>query len=763
MSDPHKLYLRVGLAMLMCLLIKHGLFAGRASAVEPVGLENLKHFERLPYFKDGTKCWQTSSYSRAGDDYIENFSNREHILLDVKNPGCIYRIWFTEMCCTSANIAIFVDGQPSPIINKEYYSFISNLNFPFVFPLVGSYKQSSGGYYSYLPIPFKKSCRVVANGVLPMFFFNITYHTFTTNEGVEPVDLNMNYEKKELLHQVKKIWDNVGSPPTKNLSDKVIKDTLSLPAGETGTLLELSGAGAITGLKLDISPSTRSVLADCKLRMFWDNEAIPSVDVPLGHFFGSGVGEIDFKSLPIGMSTSGWYYCYFPMPYWKSAKILITNNSSQKIDQLRYEIHYTSKPYEEYKAGYFKTYYNKEHPTSPGKDYTILDTQGRGHFIGVVLTAGGENIGILEGDERIYIDGSTSPQLHGTGAEDYFNGAWYFKHGFFSLPTHGYTAKITKNQPNGKPITYLNCYRFHISDYIPFYSSIKVGIEHGNRNRLQGFYSSVAYYYAVTTPNLILTDEIDIGEKRSEKQHNYVATDYKRLDKISSRYAGEKNRLLTDEGIELGRYSQFKITIIPDNQGIRLRRRTFYGKSPQEARVWVDDNLIGNWYTSPNQIWPIWLETEFEIPAEYTVNKQSVTVKIEPASQKQKWNEFYYWVYVYKSTDKKAPAAISDLKIIQQTGSTVTLSWTTPGDDGYKGNASNYDIRYSTTPIDETIWEISRSVPPSPTPQPAKTKQVLVVRGVRKHIHYYFAIKTLDEAQNISGISNIVSSKPAVN
>jgi hypothetical protein len=648
-----KYHLQWALRILLCILSIQVFEIGPVFAREPVGLKNLEHFERLPYFKDGIKCWQTSSQSRAGtDDYIESYGRREHILLDVKGPGCIYRMFFTEKE-THGRIKIFVDSQSSPVIDKGYYPFINNLTFPFVVPLVGNYKLSSGGYYSYLPIPFKKSCRVVAQGILPMFFFNITYHTFTTDEGIETFDLGMSGDKTERLYRTKEIWQAVGSQPYKYPSEKIIERTIRLNPGEKGRLLGLSGSGAITSLKLDISPPNKEILDDCRLKMSWDNESSPSVDVPLGHFFGSGLGEVDFKSLPIGMSKTGMYYCYFPMPYWRSAKISIQNNSTKKIDQLKYEIRYTSKPYEKDRAGYFKAFYNKEHPTTPGKDHTILKTQGRGHYVGVILTAGGKGMKAWEGDERIYIDNSATPQLHGTGAEDYFNGAWYFNKGMFTLPTHGYTARIKEKQANNKNLLFLNCYRLHLSDYIPFYSSIKVGIEHGNGNRVPGFYSSVAYYYAVNTPKLILTDEFDVGKTSSERQHNFITEDYKNLGNIKSHYDGEKVRkLVADEGIEISKYSQFRASIIPNNEGIRLRRRIFHGKSSQEARVRVNGKLIGNWYTSPNPLKSRWMDTEFEIPAKYTVGKKLITIKIEPVSDsnsKQKWNEFYYWIYTYRS------------------------------------------------------------------------------------------------------------------
>ncbi len=155
----------------------------------------------------------------------------------------------------------------------------------------------------------------------------------------------------------------------------------------------------------------------------------------------------------------------------------------------------------------------------------------------------------------------------------------------------------------------------------------------------------------MNTPKLILIDELDVGETSSERQHNYITDDYKDLGKIKSFYDGEKiGVIIADGGIEIRKFSQFRININPNNQGVRLRRRMYYGKSPQEAKVRVNGKLIGTWYTTPNPLSARWLETEFEIPVKYTAGKNFITVKIEPvtSNSKQKWNEFYYWVYAYQ-------------------------------------------------------------------------------------------------------------------
>jgi hypothetical protein len=140
---------------------------------------------------------------------------------------------------------------------------------------------------------------------------------------------------------------------------------------------------------------------------------------------------------------------------------------------------------------HFHAQWRRENPTTRAKNYTILETTGRGHFVGAALfmqAIRGRGLGFLEGDEMIYIDGESQPSIIGTGTEDYFSSGWYFDRGPYGAPYHGCPIKDEK-------LGRISAYRWHVEDAMPFTKSIKVTIEHGDGSQWDADYSSVAFWY----------------------------------------------------------------------------------------------------------------------------------------------------------------------------------------------------------------------------------------------------------------------------
>lgn len=269
-------------------------------------------------------------------------------------------------------------------------------------------------------------------------------------------------------------------------------DARAVAPGETLTLMDYNGAGIVRRFWVTIAPrAQREIHRQCILRMYWDGEETPSVECPVGDFFGVGFGEQkDYISLPLN-ETSGGYNCYWPMPFHKSAKWTITNLSKQSLRAFYYNIDFTAYEKLPDNLRHFHAQWRRENPTTKDKNYTILETQGAGHFVGAALFMQGRNprgLGFLEGDEMIHIDGEEKPSIIGTGTEDYFSSGWYFDRGTYSAPYHGV---VIKDEPNSR----ISAYRWHIEDAMPFKKSIRVTIEHGTNNEVEADYSSVAYYY----------------------------------------------------------------------------------------------------------------------------------------------------------------------------------------------------------------------------------------------------------------------------
>lgn len=287
-------------------------------------------------------------------------------------------------------------------------------------------------------------------------------------------------------------------------------DARAVKPGETLTLLDVKGAGVIRRFWVTIAPrSEMTIHRQAILRMYWDDSPTPSVEAPIGDFFGVGFGEQkDYISLPLN-ETSGGYNCYWPMPFHKSARWTITNLSKKTIDAFYYNIDYTAYRKLPGKLLNFHATWRRENPTTKKKNYTILDATGEGHFCGTALfmqNRRGRGFGFLEGDENIFLDSEEKPSIIGTGTEDYFSSGWYFDRGLYSAPYHG----VTILDPT---VARVSAYRWHIEDAMHFSRSIRVTIEHGNENDTECDYSSVAYYYmkgAHPANSTIPADPVDL-------------------------------------------------------------------------------------------------------------------------------------------------------------------------------------------------------------------------------------------------------------
>lgn len=284
-------------------------------------------------------------------------------------------------------------------------------------------------------------------------------------------------------------------------------DCRSLGPGQTLTLFDQDGAGVVRRFWVTIGPRNVQTLRQVILRMYWDNETNPSVECPIGDFFGLAFGKTaDYISAPLEV-TSGGLNCYWPMPFHKHARWTVENRSNVHIGAFYYNIDYTTYKSLPKDMMEFHACWRRENPTDPHHNYTILEAQGDGVYNGVVLSMQGLNmkknkLAFLEGDEMIYVDQPNPnpptpahwhhpeavPQINGTGTEDFFSSGWYFNTGPYSAPYHGCIMKDEKNSR-------VAAYRWQIEDAVPFHKNIRVTIEHGDRDSVQADYSSVAYFY----------------------------------------------------------------------------------------------------------------------------------------------------------------------------------------------------------------------------------------------------------------------------
>ncbi len=291
------------------------------------------------------------------------------------------------------------------------------------------------------------------------------------------------------------------------------RDYWPIPAGQTVTLGETDGPGCIRHIWMTTTENDNN-LRRLVLRMYWDREEMPSVVCPIGDFFGLGHAKATYwQSLPLQAFYLG-LNCWFPMPFARGARVAVTNDSDSD------SFLYFYIDYEEWDApgedlARFHACWRRElvvkkpeheGPNAAGKterlnttgqdNYVLLDTEGRGHYVGCCLHLDTNETGWWgEGDDMIFVDGEPwPPALHGTGTEDYFCGAWNYNRlqQSFCTPYFGYSFKGNADY-TGKH----SQYRFHIEDPVRFERSIRVTIEHGHANDRQGDWNSTAYWYQV--------------------------------------------------------------------------------------------------------------------------------------------------------------------------------------------------------------------------------------------------------------------------
>src|SRR5262245_31421627 len=244
--------------------------------------------------------------------------------------------------------------------------------------------------------------------------------------------------------------------------------------GQTIVLADLQGPGVITHMWVTIADNEYGWPKLLRLRVYYDGSSVPSVDAPVGDFFGVGHGlERPVNSLMIRNSSSGRSRnSYWPMPFAERAKITITNEGRRRIYNLYYHVDWQKLKELPPNTGYFHARYRQALPAKAGAPYEILKTSGRGFYVGTVLNAVQVQPGWFgEGDDLWYVDGKERPNITGTGTEDYGNDAWSFRIG--EGPYAG--APVADGTDTGARMT---AYRWHVSDPVPYQRSLRFVIEH---------------------------------------------------------------------------------------------------------------------------------------------------------------------------------------------------------------------------------------------------------------------------------------------
>ena len=494
--------------LILCLMFfGNTVYAERLTYVDLINrLTDLEYLSVLPV--QGEKCAQWSSWERiskydtATGKYVAWDSNGDErdviryegdqaVFAEMEGPGCIWRIWSATP--NEGHVKIYLDGASVPAVDLPFTGYFDCKNAPFIYPSL--VHDTATGKNCYVPIPYQKSCKIVADkGWGEYYHFN--YSTFPKSTIVPTFKRELSDKETAALKSADEFLSSkLGTDPAGKRKGEVTKiKKISVPACGKVAALKITGAYAITAIKVKVDSAVLQAnpdaLREVVLSISWDKEKEPSVWAPLIDFFGTAPSANKYKSLPVGVTDDG-FYSYWYMPFANEAVVELANDGKVEFP---IEISVTYAPLKKNikSLGRFHAKWHRDMFLPPeGErwiDWTILKTTGRGRFCGVELHIFNPKGGWWgEGDEKFHVDGENFPSTFGTGSEDYFGYAWanptLFENAYHNQPrSDGNAGHISVN-------------RWHISDSIPFQTSFDGYIEKYFVNARPTLYACTAYWY----------------------------------------------------------------------------------------------------------------------------------------------------------------------------------------------------------------------------------------------------------------------------
>jgi hypothetical protein len=298
---------------------------------------------------------------------------------------------------------------------------------------------------------------------------------------------------------------------TGTVYDRFFDKCVSVGPGRTRTLAEAEGPGLAVRFYMTLPVRYRRfLLRDLILRIFYDGRDFPSVEVPLGDFFGLPFGRYTSYSSFFLSCVSGGYACRFPMPFLRGMRIELENRSPGTAVMIFFQVNLMELESLDPETPRFQAAFRRENPTREGVPFRMLRREGQGWYVGCNLQVQslepflfrpwkgipfpqGHGLGMLEGWERVYVDGETEPSFHGSGHEELFDTGWYFTRrkdpGIFS-------GNLCRSYLTGRAAAY----RQHLFDPIPFSSEFRMEIDHGIDGRIRADYAACCYWYEQGDP-----------------------------------------------------------------------------------------------------------------------------------------------------------------------------------------------------------------------------------------------------------------------
>ncbi|MFN3167162.1 MAG: glycoside hydrolase family 172 protein [Phycisphaeraceae bacterium] len=495
---------------------------GVPASAQLTGYEPIADWQAIAWSKNTLGSSLFSSYDRAGGNADYNYYVSptgyvdvvtDTVSVQVNGPGVTRRFWMPHRTADAIyDLRVTVDGVVVYDTNTDDYlagdvGYVDTALTPTFI----------GGQTSYEPIAFQDSLLIETNnkfdgGALNTgnrHYYQWNVHTLPQGARVTPTTGTLNATQLAARNQAVQVLGSLGDNPAGSSPTSVFALTpgATINAGSALTLASPAGDGVMRSLNLFMPSATDAELDTLRLRVRYDGSATNAIDVPVSHFFGVGAGRADYQSMPLGVTDLGAFYSYWPMPYRDGAVVELYNPSGQAIaiDAASVEVDSAASPPAQ--AGYLHAVYHEETTAAGQRHHQILDTQGKGHYVGNLLwlELADDRRNILEGDDIITVDGTTT--LYGTGLEDAYSGGYYYNHvvprstdGDIPFPESGAGAFSGLLRIDfdtlGDPNTRTDQYRWLITDPVAFETGIDVKIENfANQANVQ--FGSTAFYYLV--------------------------------------------------------------------------------------------------------------------------------------------------------------------------------------------------------------------------------------------------------------------------
>ncbi|MFH1747583.1 MAG: DUF2961 domain-containing protein [Planctomycetota bacterium] len=461
----------------------------------------------------GLRPGLASSYDRSGDNNDYNHYEWPEGLLDgdfdtvaatVTGPGVFYRFWMPHRTANQHfPVRMYFDGEATPRIDTfSDELFATNYSY-FDAPFVDT---CAGGQVCYEPLPFAQSLRIeTANFANNTHYYQYTYLRYPAGTALESYSGTLTPTQSAERAAVAQMFAQAGQHPagTDPNAVRLTTGASPIPAGGALVLADLAGSATIRQISVRMDAATDEQLSGLFLRITYDEDALPAVDVNVAEFFGAGYQRAAYRSLPLGTDSPDGFYCYWPMPFRYRVQVALHNATAAEIPIDAAVVEYVLGPLA-VDMCYLHAHAYSEQRQDGQIYHPMLSATGRGHYVGNLLYIDQDSysFSMLEGDEVIEIDDELT--LYGTGSEDAYNGGYYYNWVAIQLdePEGPYPQAATRplsgilhvHRAAGVPYARADQYRWQIADRVPFANSIDVKIE--NRYSIVGArWTSVAFWY----------------------------------------------------------------------------------------------------------------------------------------------------------------------------------------------------------------------------------------------------------------------------